>query len=144
MFPGGCLVGDSLGVVNMATLQGTGNAIESGILLADSLLKVEFASKCGVELEGGRLSDRIGSQCVNQTAEKIQKSAGSVRAWLAGGNDICCMCCWRVITSLWREHCWATTTHSHMRYRREKTGRRRKPRSRASSIVPAVMKNQMM
>lgn len=33
-------MGDSLGVVNMASLQGSNNAIENGILLADSLIKV--------------------------------------------------------------------------------------------------------
>ena len=35
-------MGDALGVVNMASLQGTNNAIDSAIILADSLIE-EFA-----------------------------------------------------------------------------------------------------
>ena len=38
-FPGGLWVGDSAGFLNTATLQGIGNALGSGILAADTLLK---------------------------------------------------------------------------------------------------------
>lgn len=40
MFPGGVIIGEGLGVMDMASLQGAGNAIESGIVAADSLVKV--------------------------------------------------------------------------------------------------------
>ena len=39
MFPGGLIIGESLGVMNMLSLQGSHNAIETGILAADSLLE---------------------------------------------------------------------------------------------------------
>ena len=43
-------MGDALGVVNMASLQGTENAIENGIILADSLIQV-ILNDCIIEVE---------------------------------------------------------------------------------------------
>lgn len=40
MFPGGVVIGEGLGVMDMASMQGAGNAIASGVVVADSLVKV--------------------------------------------------------------------------------------------------------
>ncbi|MBF9195467.1 electron transfer flavoprotein-ubiquinone oxidoreductase [Microvirga terrestris] len=51
-FPGGCLVGDSAGFVNVPRIKGSHNAILSGMLCADHL----FAA-----LQGGRAHDEVAS-----------------------------------------------------------------------------------
>lgn len=45
MFPGGVVIGEGLGVMDMASMQGAGNAIASGVVVADSLVKVVVARR---------------------------------------------------------------------------------------------------
>jgi electron-transferring-flavoprotein dehydrogenase len=51
-FPGGCLVGDSAGFVNVPRIKGSHNAVLSGILCADHLADA---------LQAGRANDEVGS-----------------------------------------------------------------------------------
>ena len=45
MFPGGVVIGEGLGVMDLASMQGAGNAIASGVVVADSLVKVVVARR---------------------------------------------------------------------------------------------------
>ncbi|MDF3060205.1 MAG: electron transfer flavoprotein-ubiquinone oxidoreductase [Microvirga sp.] len=51
-FPGGCLVGDSAGFVNVPRIKGTHNAVLSGMLCAEHLLEA---------LQAGRANDEVAS-----------------------------------------------------------------------------------
>ena len=53
MFPGGVVIGEGLGVMDMASMQGAGNAIASGVVVADSLVKVAV---------GRRVKSRTGAR----------------------------------------------------------------------------------
>jgi len=49
-FPGGALIGDSAGFVNVPRIKGSHNAIRSGVLVADELVKALASGRSGDEL----------------------------------------------------------------------------------------------
>jgi electron-transferring-flavoprotein dehydrogenase len=51
-FPGGCLVGDSAGFVNVPRIKGSHNAVLSGILCADHVFNALKAGRANDEVEG--------------------------------------------------------------------------------------------
>lgn len=48
-FPGGCLIGDSAGFLNVPKIKGTHNAMKSGALAAESAVEALFGDKQGTE-----------------------------------------------------------------------------------------------
>ena len=51
-FPGGCLVGDTAGFVNVPRIKGTHNAVLSGMLCAEHLFPALQAGRANDEVSG--------------------------------------------------------------------------------------------
>ena len=71
-FPGGCLVGDSAGFVNVPRIKGTHNAILSGMLCAEHLFEA---------LQAGRAHDEVASyeEAWRGTDDRLRPQAGAQR-----------------------------------------------------------------
>ena len=92
-FPGGCLVGDSAGFVNVPRIKGSHNAILSGMLCAEHVfaaLAGRARERRGVGLRGGLALDARSARTCSGCATSSRCGRGSAR-WSAsalGGLDM--------------------------------------------------------
>ena len=146
-------MGDALGVVNMASLQGTENAIENGIILADSLIQV-ILNDCiiEVELEGCERRNKLyflwrefETECLDETAAEITKFTCSLWERTLLGNGLCCM---NVLIWLFYSFLQALSLviiHLlHILYQKVKIMKRRIPRINLSNYLQEIIVNMIM
>jgi electron-transferring-flavoprotein dehydrogenase len=93
-FPGGILVGDDAGFVNLPRIKGSHNAVRSGMLAADALLKAVQADRRGDELseyqaayEGSAIAKELN---LVRNVKPIWSKFGTVMGVMLGGFDMWC------------------------------------------------------